>query len=156
MSGDTIEILGQKFSYPSSWPGAFAILVIGLCIAFVVYSLDEGKINSWSKIFNGTNEKAYNDALATIANQHKEIQTLKSTISDLTSNTNLSSTDIDKLQKSIEDASKLSESSLSQLSSSQAQRETEWIVNQGDISVQQQQEQRRYFSMQQELLYPAP
>ncbi len=35
MDNNTIEILGQKFSYPTTWQGAFSVLVIFSCIAYL-------------------------------------------------------------------------------------------------------------------------
>lgn len=48
MADNSIEVLGQKFSYPTTWQGAISILVVCLCISFLAYTLDPDKIDSYA------------------------------------------------------------------------------------------------------------
>tara|TARA_B110000503_G_scaffold31602_1_gene51099 strand:- start:1249 stop:1494 length:246 start_codon:yes stop_codon:yes gene_type:complete len=46
MSENSIEILGQKFSYPSTWQGAFSVLIICVSVTTLAITLLPEQIES--------------------------------------------------------------------------------------------------------------
>jgi len=46
MSENSMEILGQKFSYPSTWHGAFSVLIICVSATTLAITLSPEQIES--------------------------------------------------------------------------------------------------------------
>lgn len=92
MDNHSIEILGQKLSYPDSWHGVASVFFVCSCIVLLAYVIDEQRIgaigdavaNTKSAV-NSSTEKTLSEARVTIANQVKEIENMTKAIKQMES-----------------------------------------------------------------------
>jgi len=66
MSEHSIEFLGQKFSYPTTWQGAFSILVVSASISFLAYALSPEQIKSYGGLISSETAKIFEGDLVQI------------------------------------------------------------------------------------------
>ncbi|QLE97464.1 hypothetical protein [Neptunomonas phycophila] len=89
MSEHSIEILGQKLSYPSNWHGVAAVFIVCSSIVAISYFLDEKRIGAIGKAVAGVksalqeSEASNIKAQETIKNQAQEIENLTQALSEL-------------------------------------------------------------------------
>lgn len=58
MSEHSIEFLGQKFSYPSTWQGAFSVLVICSSLTVIAVMLSPEQVNAYGSLVGSESEKS--------------------------------------------------------------------------------------------------
>lgn len=150
MAEGTIEILGQKFCYPTTWQGALAVVAVTLCIGFLGYTLDANQIQSYSSLFNGKSEEAYNESLDTISKLNQQIEGMQDTITDLTSKANLAEARKKQVYARLEQERKAREAALKNLSSLQQQRQVELGAASSALSEQEEKKRKEYLSYQQQ------
>jgi len=148
MSDNTIEILGQKFSYPTTWQGTSSVLIICLCVSFLGYTLDAKQIDSYSNLLNGTTERAFNESLETIAKLNSDIEGMQSTINQLTEKANLADEEKQEVYSKLEAERQSREKALVNLNNLQSARVSELNTAYQNLSPQQQQQQQQIWSMQ--------
>ena len=92
MDNHSIEILGQKLSYPSSWHGVVSVFFVCSCLVLLAYVIDENRIGaigdavaSTRSAVNSSTEKTLSEARVTIANQVKEIENMTKAIKQVES-----------------------------------------------------------------------
>ena len=90
MSETSIEILGQKLSYPATWQGTTAIGLVCVCVAFLGYTLDAEELDSYSNLFNTTTQDAYDTSVDTTAILNEQVISLQAKIQELSDSSNLS------------------------------------------------------------------
>lgn len=150
MQGNSIEFLGQKVSYPTTWHGTVAVLIVCVCVAFLGYSLDKERIDSWSGVVNNNAEKAYNDALLTINKKDQQIQVLTNKITELTLQANLDKNQKIALNQDLESSRVEAEIATKALAASQKQKVDEWNRIKENMPLPQQQQQQNQFVNQQQ------
>lgn len=148
MMDNTIEIMGQKFSYPSTWQGATSVFVVCSCIAFLAWTLEASEIDSYQGLFNGASEQAYNESLSTISELNAQIEGMQLTINDLSEKANLVEEEKEAVLARLETERQSRERALVSLSHLQAARVSDLNRNQKQLPVQQQQQQQQYLSLQ--------
>lgn len=85
MSEHSIEFLGQKFSYPNTWQGAFSVLIISVSISFLAFRLTPEQISSYGGLFNPEESKKFESDLVSLNKKlSNELSTLKSEFFQLT------------------------------------------------------------------------
>ncbi|MBJ7536270.1 hypothetical protein [Marinomonas transparens] len=90
MTEHSIEFLGQKFSYPSTWQGAFSILVVCASATILAVTLSPEQIESIGVAFGTESDKQFNDELIIIQEKlSQENAVLKAEISRLTQVANI-------------------------------------------------------------------
>lgn len=161
-----IEILGQKFSYPSTWQGAFSILIVCTCIGFLGYTLDSDEITSYSKLFSKEkSEGAYNESLATIAELNSQIGGMQKTIHNLTSKANLAEKEKTKVYAKLEKERQIRKKALLSLSQHQEDKVVsdfvksfggKDIAGQQYLDAQQQKIQQQLINIQQQQFHSLP
>jgi len=87
MSEHSIDILGQKFSYPSTWQGVVAVLVICCAVVALAYIFDGERIRAVGDAVAVANrdaldasKEALEKASITINNQAREIAQLTASV----------------------------------------------------------------------------
>jgi len=107
MSEHSIEVLGQKFSYPSTWHGTVSILIVCASISFIAYALEPEQINSYGGWFGSESDKKIEEGLVDLnKKQSEQIVTLKAEVSRLTTIANLAEDDKNKITTKLEAADK--------------------------------------------------
>lgn len=134
MAENSIEILGQKISYPSTWQGTTAVFSVCLCIGFLGWTLEGDQINAFGKVFNGHSEQAYNQSLQTIEKQNKMISSMQVTIDKLTSKAKISQEEKNKITERLKANIKDIESSLQSLSQIQQNKKSEFKTKDNDLT----------------------
>ncbi len=148
MSDNSIEILGQKIGYPTTWQGTFSVLIICGCISFLGYTLDPSDIDSYSALFSGTSEQAYNESLTTISKLNSDIEEMQITINELTEKANLAEAEKLAVFNKLEEDRKSREEALVTLNNLQNARVAELNQVQRSLPPQQQQQQQQYLILQ--------
>ncbi len=148
MPDNTIELMGQKLSYPTTWQGAFTVTMICFCITFLGYTLDANQIKSYSGLFSCSSEEAYNESLSTIAKLNSNIGGMQLTINALTQKANLAENEKTEMFSKLETDRKSRELAIEALSNLQAARVAELAKTQDKLPLQQQQQQQQYLSLQ--------
>lgn len=122
--------------------------MICLCVSFLGYTLDAKEIESYSGLFNGTSEEAYNKSLATISKLNSDIEGMQLTINELTQKANLAKAEKVAVFSKLEAERKSREKALVSLSNLQAARLVELTKVQKQLPPQQQQQQQQYLNLQ--------
>lgn len=103
----SIEILGQKFSYPTNWYGFGSVVAVCTAIVLIAYTLDADRLRGWTTLakeydtqssdYIAKLENSVNDANVLISNKNKEIARLREIVdkSYSYSKQNLTSSTID-------------------------------------------------------------
>lgn len=78
MTNYSIEFLGQKFSYPTTWQGAFSVLVVCASLSFLVYKLSPEQIDSIGTLLGRTSDQQFENNLVEVNQKlkahNKELQ----------------------------------------------------------------------------------
>lgn len=78
MSEYSIEILGQKFSYPSTWQGTFSVLIVCVSIASISITLSPEQIKSFGVALGTEYDQQFEKELVGINEKlNSEISSLK-------------------------------------------------------------------------------
>ncbi|WP_017445694.1 hypothetical protein [Gayadomonas joobiniege] len=146
MADNSIEVLGQKFCYPTTWQGTLSVFIVCVCIGFLGYVLDADKINSYSSLFNGKTEEAYNESIETIAKLNQQIEEMQGTINNLTKKSNLATEEKVEIYTNLENKRKTREDALLNLKQVQADRIQE--LNKIESAIPPQQQSMFYLQQQ--------
>ena len=103
MSDNTIEVLGQKLSYPTTWQGTAAVLIVCVCMAFLAYTLTPSQIDSYANLLEGKTEQKINDELLNTNNQlNTQIEELQSQVLQLSEHAQIEKKEKQKIAKNLE------------------------------------------------------
>ncbi len=102
-SDNSIEILGQKFSYPDTWQGTAAILCVCICVAFLAYTLTPAQIDALAGVTRADDKKV--EAKLTEINKKllEENNYLKEQIAQVVENPEVDSDKLRELSSWIDD-----------------------------------------------------
>lgn len=117
MADHSLEILGQKISYPETWQGVSAVVAVCLTVVFIAYILDENRINAISKALAENKKQVISAGNKKIANAEELINNQAKEINDLT-------LAVEKLKKQIPEEKKIDFSFLSDLNKNRSKTTT--------------------------------
>ena len=107
MSEHSIELLGQKFSYPTTWQGAFSVLVVCASITILVATLSPEQIKSIGIALGTESDREFESELVAINEKlSEENASLKEDIFRLTETTNISEPEKQKIVAKVEESEK--------------------------------------------------
>ncbi|MFC1824386.1 hypothetical protein ACFL9T_16885 [Thermodesulfobacteriota bacterium] len=85
MPEHSIEFLGQKFSYPTTWQGSFSVLIVCISISFIAFTLSPEQIKSYSAWFGSESDKKFEGDLVSINQKlSDDVSSLKAEVLRLT------------------------------------------------------------------------
>jgi len=106
-SAPSIEVLGQKFSYPKTWQGTASVFFICITLAFFAWTLEPEQINSYKGIFASEADKQVEDRLVTLNKKlNTQVISLQEQVIDLSHKANLNKEDKEKLMSKVNNANK--------------------------------------------------
>lgn len=107
MSEHSIEFLGQKFSYPTTWQGAFSVLVVCGCITVAAVMLSPEQIESLGVAFgNDSSEQLESELFAINEKLSSENASLKDDLLKLSEAANISEREKRKIVSKVETSEK--------------------------------------------------
>ncbi|HCM1282890.1 TPA: hypothetical protein N2899_002258 [Vibrio parahaemolyticus] len=82
----SIEILGQKFSYPTTWKGVCSIAVVGATICYIAYQMTPERIRALSELLKEKKilESSLVNANNAVTATQNELNVFKSVVNDST------------------------------------------------------------------------
>lgn len=90
MSENSIELLGQKFSYPATWQGAFSVLVVSASLTVAAVMLSPEQIESLGVAFGTESDQRLESELFAINEKlSQENASLKDDLLKLTDTSNI-------------------------------------------------------------------
>lgn len=105
MPEHSIELLGQKFSYPSTWQGAFSVLVVCAAISFIASTLEPDQIDSYRSLFDTQSSKQVEDSLVNLNEKlNDQIISLKTDVLRLTEAANLANSEKEEIVSKVHSA----------------------------------------------------
>lgn len=100
---NTIEILGQKFSYPTTWQGTTAIFFVCLCVSFLAWTLEPSQISAYVNGLSPQDNKITEEKLISVNEKlDKEVISLRAEVLRLTKLTTLDEADKKKIIKKVD------------------------------------------------------
>jgi hypothetical protein len=112
----SIEILGQKFSYPTTWQGTASILVVCLALVAIAFIFDGERIKAIGDVIDSASKATIDDALqkanTTITNQANEISQLTETLASLKGPTGQTNTSMPSTNENLRQSRSITTSSL--------------------------------------------
>lgn len=149
MSDNDLEILGQKFSYPSTWQGSVTVLGICFCISFLAVTLDDTTIESYAQLVHGVaSHEAYEQSLQTIDELVAENEKMRSLVIKLGNASNLNATQIDEINEDLGEGITSITQSLSYLDEHQKQQSLNFSKLGGDIPIEPRQKIEGHLAFQ--------
>ena len=141
MTDNSIEILGQKFSYPDNKYGALSVFFICASISFIAWTLEPNQINAYANNFGTMKEKQAEADLVSLNNElNKEVNYLRVEVLRLAANNkNVNEDEKKNIVKKIDANQKIIDSKYSNLIKTQNERQ-EQLDKIISISNQQQQQ----------------
>lgn len=133
MSEHSIELLGQKFSYPTTWQGTLSVMAVSAAIAFLGYTLDADQIRSYQGLFAGKTEQAYQESLDTVATLNQQIESMQGTILELSAKASLNGEEKKQVYQVLESDRLTRENKLNALSVSQQARTDALLTQAPDL-----------------------
>lgn len=107
MQENSVEFLGQKFSYPSTWPGAFSVLVVCASITTTIIALSPEQIDSFSVALGmESDKKIEKNYLELNKKLIEEFSSLKKEVKEIVLKGDVSDEGRDRLLTNIEESDK--------------------------------------------------
>ena len=108
MPEHSIEFLGQKFSYPATWQGAFSVLVVSASITILAITLSPEQIDSFGAALGTESNKQFESELVDINEKlSKENASLKEDVLRLTASANIPEPEKEKIVSKVKASEKL-------------------------------------------------
>ena len=136
---NSIEILGQKFSYPSTWQGTASILIVGATICFIAWTLEPQQINAYVNGISPSNKETESKLVAVNKSLTDEVVNLRKQVLDLAEKSSLDDVSKKDLLSKVEGGKEAIDLKFGELINAQQKRAN--LVG-GQISSSNQQQQQ--------------
>ncbi|MEQ3763103.1 MAG: hypothetical protein ABNH15_08590 [Alcanivorax sp.] len=125
MPEHSIELLGQKFSYPTTWQGSFSVLVVCGCITVATVMLSPEQIDSLGAAFGRESSERLESELFSINEKlSSENATLKNDLLKLTDTANIPEREKRKIVSQVETSEKELTAAYANVIEMQSERKT--------------------------------